>query len=66
VKLVLIVILFISAMYLMSIDFTSEFIMHNLWIVAVFTVLCMLWIIFKIYRSIQIVDRSVSIQLLDD
>lgn len=65
-KLVLIVILSISAVYFMSIYFTSELIMHNLWIVAVFTTLCISWIIFNIYRSMQIEDRPVRIQLLND
>ncbi len=55
-----------SAMYFMSIYITLELIMHNLWIVAVFITLCILWIIFKIYRSIQIEDSSVCIQFLDD
>jgi len=55
------VIAFLGAIY-----FTSELIMHNLGIVAVFTALCILWIIFKVYRSMQIEDSPVCIQLLDD
>jgi len=66
VKLVLTVMLFISALYFRSTYFTSELIMHNLWIVAIFIILCTLWIIFKVYRSMRIKDNSVRIQLLDD
>lgn len=65
-KLVLKVILFMSAVHIMSIYFNTELIMHNLWIVVVCTALCVLWIIFKVYRSMQIEDGSVCIQLSDE
>ena len=67
-KLVLTVILLISAMYFMSmsINFTSELIMSNLCVIAIISVILMLWVVFKIYKSMQIEDSSVCIQFLDD